>query len=113
MAKKKSKDIGLGAKAPQKSCNNIKCPWHGQLKLRGRVFRGKVVSSTQSSAVVEWDYYQYIKKYERYERRKTRIAVHNPTCISANVNDNVRIAECRPLSKTKNFVIFEKMVKSK
>ncbi|UCD03455.1 MAG: 30S ribosomal protein S17, partial [Candidatus Aenigmatarchaeota archaeon] len=42
------------------------------------------------------------------ERRKSRIAAHNPPCINAKEDDRVTIAECRPLSKTKAFVIVSK-----
>ncbi len=107
---KKANDIGLDASAPKGICNDKKCPWHGNLKIRGRTFRGLVVSTKPLlTAIVKWDYYNYVPKYERYERRKTRVAVHNPSCISAQVGDTVAIGECRPLSKSKNFVIFEKV----
>ncbi|MCX6815704.1 MAG: 30S ribosomal protein S17 [Candidatus Aenigmarchaeota archaeon] len=110
MKQKNKKDIGLGAKPPKGVCNNSKCPWHGNLKVRGRIFRGRVVSSKgKNTAIVKWDYYTYIRKYERYERRNTKIAAHNPECISAVVGDAVRIAECRPLSKSKSFVVVEKI----
>ena len=110
MTKNKKKiDIGLDAKHPKNSCTNVKCPWHGNLRVRGRVFRG-IVASTKgiNTAIVEWNFYNYVPKYERYERKKTRIAVHNPPCIKASVGDNVMLAECRPLSKTKRFVIVER-----
>jgi small subunit ribosomal protein S17 len=104
------RDIGLGVKAPDKSCDSRYCPFHGHLKVRGRVFKGRVVSrKSTKTAVVEWDYYHYVPKYERYERRKTRISAHCPECIEANVEDIVKVGECRPLSKTKKFVIIEKV----
>lgn len=109
-AKAKAKDIGLDARQPKESCASSRCPWHGSLKIRGRIFRGVVKSSRAlDTAIVEWNYYQYLHKYERYERRKTRIAAHNPKCISARQGDTVSIGECRPLSKAKRFVVFEKL----
>ncbi|MEM7819840.1 MAG: 30S ribosomal protein S17 [Candidatus Aenigmatarchaeota archaeon] len=114
MKEKKQKNIGLDAKKPDTVCNSIKCPWHGTLKIRGRIFKGRVVKSKATDTViVEWDFYRYIPKYERYERRKTHIAAHNPKCISAVVGDVVRIGECRPLSKSKRFVVFEKLGENK
>jgi small subunit ribosomal protein S17 len=108
----KHNNIGLDAPGPENVCNNDKCPWHGHLKIRGRILKGKVVSSKGvDTAIVEWNFYKYAKKYERYERRKTKIAVHNPECIAAKVGDAVKIGECRPLSKSKRFVIFDKLIK--
>lgn len=103
-------NIGLEVNAPKGACASSSCPWHGHLKVRGRVFSGKVVSSKAlNTAVVEWNYYTYVPKYERYQRKNTRIAVHNPQCIAAKEGDTVTIAECRPLSKTKRFVVVEKV----
>ena len=108
MKKKKKLDIGLDVKKPKDTCVSDMCPWHGHLKVRGRVFKGTVISDKSArTAIVEWHFSQYITKYERYERRKTKIAVHNPQCINAKHGDLVTIAECRPLTKTKKFVIVE------
>jgi len=98
--------IGLNLKPPEKKCDDEKCPWHGTLSVRGKVFDG-VVKSTKSakSAVIEFGYNRFIKKYERYERRKTRIVAYNPACVKAKEGDTVVIAECRPLSKTKSFAV--------
>jgi small subunit ribosomal protein S17 len=107
---KNKKDIGLDSKMPKEKCESSRCPWHGNLKIRGRVFKGRVVSTGPiNTAVIVWDYYKYISKYERYERRKTKISAHNPSCVSAHVGDTVKIGECRPLSKSKSFVVFEKV----
>jgi small subunit ribosomal protein S17 len=58
--------------------------------------------------VVEREYLHYVPKYMRYERRRSRIHAHNPPCINAKVGDRVKIAECRPISKTVSFVVIEK-----
>ena len=65
------------------------------------------------SGVVEWTYKVLVPKYERKETRRTRVHVHNPACINAEVGDLVLIAETRPISKTKNFVIIENKGKEK
>ncbi len=109
-AEQKVNNIGIESKEPRNRCNSEKCPWHGHLKLHGRVFVGQVVSDKSGdTAIVSWNYYHYLPKYERYERRKTKIAAYNPSCIGAKVGNMVRIAECRPLSKTKHFVVVEKL----
>ena len=107
----KAKDIGLGTEKPKAECASETCPWHGHLKVRGRTFKGTVSSTKpRNTATIQWDYYNYVNKYERYERKKTKIQAHNPSCIDAKVDDVVRIAECRPISKTKKFVIIEKVL---
>lgn len=104
--KEKGRRIGLAFRPPEKTCNDHRCPWHGKISIRGRAFRAVVRSSkSHSTAVVEWGYHHYFPKYERYERRKSRVTAHNPPCIRARDGDRVMIAECRPLSKTKKFVI--------
>jgi small subunit ribosomal protein S17 len=110
MKKNKTRDIGIEAKAPKEICEDEKCPWHGKLPIRGKILEGVVVSSKAlKTAVIEMQYYHYITKFERYERRHSRIVAYNPECIAAKEGDLVRIAECRPLSKTKSFVVIEKV----
>ena len=110
MVKKKQElnNIGLDAAPPKEKCEDPKCPWHGKLSLRGRIFVGTVRSAKASkTAVVEWPHVQFLPKYERYERRTSKVIAYNPKCISAKIGDKVRIVECRPLSKTKSFVVIE------
>ena len=110
----KPKNIGIKVNAPKKECKDSKCPFHGNLKPRGRTFTGVVLAKdTHRTATIEWTYSIFIPKYERSETRRTKIHVHNPPCIDANVGDIVRVAETRPLSKTKNFVIIENLGKKK
>lgn len=112
MVKQKVNNIGIEAKAPKDSCNDKKCPWHGTLPIRGRLFIGKVVSDkADKTAVIRRDFTRYITKYERYERRNTKMMVYNPECIDAKTGETVKVAECRPLSKTKSFVIIERLEK--
>jgi small subunit ribosomal protein S17 len=51
----------------------------------------------------------FVKKYERYEKRTSTYHAHCPPCMNFAPGDTVRIAECRPLSKTVSFVTIEKM----
>ena len=104
-------NIGIDAKPPEVECRDEKCPWHGHLKLRGRIFKGRVVSTkANKTAIVEWDFVRFVRKYERFERRKTRVVAYLPDCIKVRKGDIVRIGETRPLSKTKKFVVFERVV---
>ena len=108
------KNIGIKVAKPKEKCNDGNCPFHGKLQCRGRIFVGTVISvKMQKTTIVEWGHKHFLRKYERYEKRKSRVKVHNPTCINVNEGDIVKIMECRPLSKTKNFVIVEVLGKEK
>ncbi len=98
--------IGVPVKPPERECQDKNCAWHGSLPVRGMTFQGTVRSSkARDTVVVEWGYTHLVPKYERYERRRSRVVAHNPECMKAREGDEVIIAECRPLSKTKHFVV--------
>jgi small subunit ribosomal protein S17 len=102
------KDIGIDVKPPEKECDDENCPFHGRLSVRGQIFEGVVVSDKmEKTVVVEREYERFIRKYERYEKRRSRLHAHNPPCVDAKIGDRVVIMECRPLSKTKSFVVVE------
>jgi len=78
------------------------------LSLRGRTFSGIVISrKMHKTAKVQWERTYLIKKYERYEKRKSSVMAHIPDDIEVNEGDKVIIKECRPISKTKHFVIIK------
>jgi small subunit ribosomal protein S17 len=109
---RKDIDIGIDVEIPEKECEDLHCPFHGRLSVRGIILDGKVISDRmERTVVVERKYLKFDRKYERYEHRESKIAAHNPPCINAEVGDLVKIAECRPISKTKKFVVVEKKVK--
>jgi small subunit ribosomal protein S17 len=89
-------------------CEDKNCPIHGNLKTRGRILEGVVISDKmRNSVVVKRELLEYIPKYERYAKKSSKITAHNPPCINAKLGDNVKIAECKPISKTKSFVVIE------
>ena len=95
-------------KQPETECDDPRCPFHGSLAVRGRTLEGTVVSTRmQKSIVVQMSYTTYDKKYERYARMRSRVTAHSTPCIPVKMGDTVRIAECRPISKTKSFVVVE------
>ena len=76
--------------------------------FHGRTFEGTVTSDKMMDTVtVEWDRRRYVPKYQRYEKRSSKVKAHNPKEINAKTGDRVRIRETRPISKTKNFVVVE------
>ncbi|MBT3395432.1 30S ribosomal protein S17 [archaeon] len=105
---KKQKSIGFDVKFPKETCSDSHCPFHGELGTRGRTFTGTVTSKDlHKTARIEWNYKILIPKYERYVKKTSFLNVHNSPCIDAKVGDKVMVAECRPISKTKKFVIIK------
>ncbi len=102
--------MSLTFKKPKKTCDDVNCPFHGELPVRGRVLEGTVVSAKMDKTViVERDYLSYISKFKRYERRRSRIPSHKPPCIDVKEGDRVTIVESRPIGKTVGFVVVEKV----
>jgi small subunit ribosomal protein S17 len=86
-------------------CKDSKCPFHGGLRVRGRVLEGKIASlKQQKSAVVEVDYIANVKKFQRFEKRRSKIHAHIPECLKVRVGSLIEISSCRRLSKTISFV---------
>ena len=98
----------FGVKAPTKICTDIKCPYHGEINVKHELFKGKIVKKDiNRSATIEWFISRPVKKYERLALRRSRMRVHNPACLNAEIGDEVMVAKTRPLSKTKNHVIIK------
>ena len=108
--KNKTVSIGLKDVAPSQEAQGDKnCPFYGKNRVRGSLFTGTVVKTgSQKTATVMWERLYFLPKYERHEKRRTKVLVHNPPSIDAKVGDTVVIAQCKPMSKTKHFVIVEK-----
>ncbi len=102
------KNVGVDVKPPKQECDDENCPFHGHLSVRGQILEGVVVSDKMElTVVVERKFEHWVGKYQRYEKRRSKVHAHNPPCINAKVGDSVLIMECRPISKTKSFVVLE------
>ncbi|MFC6733357.1 MULTISPECIES: 30S ribosomal protein S17 [unclassified Haladaptatus] len=100
--------LGLNVPEPEATCADENCPFHGTLSVRGQLLEGKVASTDMDKTViVEREYDVKVPKYDRYMKRRSRIPAHAPECLGLEVGDTVRIAETRPLSKTKAHVVVE------
>ena len=90
-------------------CNDRLCPVHGdrKLKMRGRTFEGLVVKKSHGRVTIQFERMSKSSKYERYEKRKTKIHARLPDCMGNNieVGDLIQIAETRPISKMIHFVV--------
>ena len=112
IAAKKSKrwwkNVGLGFTTPKEAISGSyidkKCPFTGNVSIRGRIFRGMVVSTKMTrTIIVRRHYLHYIKKYNRFEKRHKNTAVHCSPCFDVKEGDIVTCGQCRPLSKTVRF----------
>ena len=81
--------------------------------MRLNIVRGKIIDGIVQSVkmdktiVVRKDYLKFISKYLRYEKRHSTIHAHCPDCLNPILSKKVKIAECRPLSKSVSFVVVE------
>ncbi len=107
----KTKNIGVKVNPPKSECTgDVHCPFHGTQNVRGRTFVGKVIrNKVLRSVTVEWTGQRFIPKFERYEKTRTKLKAHCPECIPVQEGDTVKIMETRKISKTKNYVVIEKI----
>ncbi|KAJ4460954.1 putative 40S ribosomal protein S11 [Paratrimastix pyriformis] len=111
------RDAGLGFKTPREAIEGTyvdkKCPFTGNVSIRGHVFRAVVRSNKMKrTIIVRRDYLHFIHKYNRYEKRHRNIPVHCSPCFSVEEGDQVIIGQCRPLSKTVRFNVLKVMKSS-
>ena len=100
--------LGLNVPEPEEACSDANCPFHGNLSVRGQTLEGTVASTDMDkTVVVEREYDVRVPKYDRYMKRRSRVPAHAPPCMDLEEGDTVRIAETRPLSKTKSHVVVE------
>ncbi|MCX8194189.1 MAG: 30S ribosomal protein S17 [Candidatus Pacearchaeota archaeon] len=98
-------------KEVNEKCDDAKCPFHGNLSIRGKYFKGVVIKTIGKRAVIEFERLIYYKKYERYAKKKTKLHAYLPQCLAKKirVGDLVRIGEVKPLTKIIHFVVIEKI----
>ncbi|KAI4821635.1 hypothetical protein KUCAC02_007230 [Chaenocephalus aceratus] len=109
-AKKQFPEV-LGVTAIDGTFIDKKCPFTGNVSIRGRILSGVVTKmKMQRTIVIRRDYLHYIRKYNRFEKRHKNISVHLSPCFrDVSVGDNVTVGECRPLSKTVRFNVLKVM----
>ena len=107
------RNVGLGFKTPPEAKTGTyidkKCPFTGNVAIRGRILTGVVVKNKmQRTIVIRRDYLHFIKKYRRYEKRHKNMSVHcSPAFRDVAIGDIVTVGECRPLSKTVRYNVLK------
>jgi ribosomal protein uS17 len=88
---------------------SYRCPFTGNVSIRGRILKGLVVShKMKRTIVIRRDYLHYIPKYRRFEKRHRNLSVHcSPAFRNVGEGDVVTVGQCRPLSKTVRFNVVE------
>ncbi|KAK5064295.1 hypothetical protein LTR84_000128 [Exophiala bonariae] len=102
------KDVGLGFRTPKTAIDGSyidkKCPFTGQVSIRGRILTGKVISTKMHrTLVIRREYLHFVPKYARYEKRHKNLAAHVSPAFRVEDGDTVTVGQCRPLSKTVRF----------
>jgi small subunit ribosomal protein S11e len=104
------RNVGLGIKTPKEAIEGTyidkKCPFTGNVSVRGRIFRGVIISTKMTrTVIVRRDYLHYQRKYKRFEKRHRNIPAHSSPAFRLREGDQVTIAQTRPTSKTKRFTV--------
>lgn len=106
------KSVGLGFKTPKAALTGTyidkKCPFVGNVSIRGRILKGVVISTKMDrTIVIRRDYLHYIKKYRRYEKRHSTLSAHCSPAFRVKEGDVVTVGQCRPLAKTVRFNVLK------
>ena len=107
-----AKKTKVTTKKEKINCTDKFCPKHGHTSLRGRTFKGTVISKHPKRIAIEFERTLFIKKYERYSKKKTKLHARLPDCMAQDIQigDYIEIKECRPISKIIHFIVIKKIL---
>ncbi len=80
-----------------------------KISTRGRIFEGTIMKKFPTRVIIEMERVAYIKKYERFYKKKSKIHARLPSGIDVAVGDIIQIQECRPLSKIIHAIVIKKV----
>ena len=110
------RNVGLGFKTPREAIEGAyidkKCPFTGDVSIRGKIIKGVVVSTKMTrTIIIRRDYLHLVRKYNRFEKRHQNTPVHCSPCFNVKEGDTVVAGQCRPLSKTVRFNVLKVFTK--
>ena len=103
------KKVGLGFKtlsdAIQGNYIDKKCPFTGNVIIRGRIIKGIFLSTkVKHTIIVRRDFLHFIRKYQRYQKHHHNSPAHcSPAFKRITEGDIATIGQCRPLFQTKRY----------
>lgn len=102
----------MGFKTPKTAIEgeyvDKKCPFTGNVSIRGRILKGLVIShKMKRTIIVRRDYLRFVRKYRRFEKRHKNVAAHISPAFTVTEGDIATIGQCRPLSKTVRFNVLK------
>mmetsp|Transcript_110672 Transcript_110672/g.226388 ORF Transcript_110672/g.226388 Transcript_110672/m.226388 type:complete len:158 (-) Transcript_110672:125-598(-) len=102
------RSVGLSFATPKEAKDghfvDKKCPFTGNVSIRGKILKGMVVSTKMKRTItIRRNYLHYIKKYHRFEKRHNMMSVHCSPAFDCKEGDIVTVGQCRPLAKTVRF----------
>mmetsp|Transcript_7879 Transcript_7879/g.18111 ORF Transcript_7879/g.18111 Transcript_7879/m.18111 type:complete len:158 (-) Transcript_7879:119-592(-) len=106
------RNVGLSFTTPKeaKEGNFVdkKCPFTGNVSIRGKILKGMVISNKMKrTIIIRRNYLHYIKKFNRFEKRHSNVAVHCSPAFEPKEGDIATVGQCRPLSKTVRFNVLK------
>ncbi|KAL1778322.1 40S ribosomal protein S11, partial [Sigmodon hispidus] len=94
-----TKNVSLGFKTPKEAIEGTyidkKCPFTGNVSIRGRILSGVVTKmKMQRTIVICHNYLHYILKYNRFEKRHKNMSGHLSPCFrDVQIGDIVTVGE--------------------
>ncbi|CAE7820405.1 rps11 [Symbiodinium sp. CCMP2456] len=104
--------IGLGFATPKEAISgnfvDKKCPFTGNVSIRGAILKGMCISTKMKrTIIIRRNYLHYIKKFNRFEKRHSNLAVHCSPAFEPKEGDIITAGQCRPLAKTVRFNVIK------
>ncbi len=111
-AERYTRNVGLGFKTPREVKDKLnnhlqfyiifslqaiegtyidkKCPFTGNVSIRGRILTGTVMKLKMTrTIVIRRDYLHYVRKYNRFEKRHKNMSVHLSPCFRYDFNSKI------------------------